>query len=120
MPPATSSNSVKIISLNREHLLARLRQIAAHIRREQKAVEEIRLFGSLARGDATGTSDADVLVVLSETAETDPHRRILQFIRYFDLDRGTDLLVYPRAELEGELASGNLFLQRVWRESLPL
>lgn len=120
MPQTTSSDSVKIISLDREHLLARLNEIATQIRRENEPVEEIRLFGSLARGDATGTSDADVLIVLRETTETDLHRRILRFIRYFDLDRGTDLLVYTRAELERELTSDNRFLRRVWRESLPL
>jgi predicted nucleotidyltransferase len=120
MPPATSFNSVKIISLNREHLLARLREIAANIHREQDDVEEIRMFGSLARGDATGTSDADILIVLREATDTDPHRRILRFIRYFDLDRGTDLLIYTHAELEHEISSDNRFLQQVWRESIPI
>jgi len=120
MPLATSFNSVKIISLDRERLLGQLRAIAARIRREQNAVEDIRVFGSLARGDATGTSDADVLLVLRDTTETDPHRRILRFMRYFDLDRGIDLLVYTRAELERELSADNRFLQRAWRESIPL
>jgi predicted nucleotidyltransferase len=120
MPPETSFDSVRIISLNREHLLARLREIAANIRREQDTVEEIRMFGSLVRGDATGASDVDILIVLREMTDTDPHRRILRFIRYFDLDRGTDLLVYTRAELERELSSDNRFLRQVWRESVPL
>lgn len=120
MPQATSFDSVKIISLNREHLLTRLREIAAQIRREHDAVEEIRIFGSLARGDATGMSDADVLIILRDTTETDPHRRILRFIRYFNLDRGTDLLIYTRAELEHQLSSADRFLQRIWRESIPL
>ena len=47
-------------------------------------------------------------------------RRILSFLPYFDLDRGTDLLVYTRAELEQQLAGQNPFLHRIWRESLPL
>jgi len=120
MRQVPSFNSVRIISLNREQLLARLREVATQIRRENDAVEEIRVFGSLARGDATGMSDADVLIVLRHTTETDPHSRILRFMRYFDLDRGTDLLVYTRAELERELSSDNRFLQRIWRESIPL
>jgi predicted nucleotidyltransferase len=90
MPPTTSFDSVRIISLNRDHLLVRLREIAVQIRREQDDVEDIRLFGSLARGDATGMSNADILIVLREMTDTDPHRRILRFIGYFDLDRGTD------------------------------
>ena len=58
-PP--SSSTVRIISLDREALLAQLRAIAAQIRRECD-VEDVRVFGSLARGDATGTSDVDVLI----------------------------------------------------------
>ena len=120
MPPVRSFDSVKIISLNRAELLARLRAIAAQIRREHCEVEEIRVFGSLARGDATGTSDVDILIVLRHSSETDPHRRILAFLPYFDLDRGTDLLVYTRAEFEQQLAAQNHFLQKIWRESIPL
>lgn len=116
-PP--SSSTVRIISLDREALLARLRAIAAQIRRECD-VEDIRVFGSLARGDATGTSDVDVLIIVRHSTEADMLRRILSFLPYFDLDRGTDLLVYTRAELEQQLAGQNPFLHRIWRESLPL
>ncbi|MBO9326805.1 MAG: nucleotidyltransferase domain-containing protein [Roseiflexus sp.] len=116
-PP--SSSTVRIISLDREALLARLRAIAAQIRRECD-VEDIRVFGSLARGDATGTSDVDVLIIVRHSTEADMVRRILSFLPYFDLDRGTDLLVYIRAEPEQQLAAQNPFLHRIWRESLPL
>jgi predicted nucleotidyltransferase len=100
--------------------LARLRQIAAQIRQEHANVEEIRVFGSLARGDATGMSDADVLIVLRESSTSDPHRRILDFLRYFTLDRGTDLFVCTRAELQEQLAATNPFVQKIWRESIAL
>ena len=83
-----SSRTVKIISLNRTRLLAELRQIAGRISAEHPEVAEVRLFGSLARGDYTGTSDVDVLILLQHTAETDPLRRILTFLPYFDLRRG--------------------------------
>ena len=58
-----SSGSVKIISLDRDELLARLATIATRIRARHPEVREVRLFGSLARGDQTGTSDADLLIV---------------------------------------------------------
>lgn len=119
MPPTPSFDSVKFISLNREDLLARLRAIAAHIKSAESQVIEVRLFGSLARGDYTGLSDVDVLIVLNDSDETDPLHRILTFLPYFDLDRGTDLLVYTRAELE-QLSATNPFLRRIWRESIPL
>jgi predicted nucleotidyltransferase len=101
-------------------LIARLREIAARIRQEHHEVEDIRVFGSLARGDATGTSDVDVLILLHHSSESDPMRRILAFLPYFDLDRGADLLVYTRAEFEQKLASQNLFLRKIGHESIPL
>jgi predicted nucleotidyltransferase len=120
MPPMPSSDSVKIIFLDRNALLARLRDIAARIRHEHATVAEVRVFGSLARGDATGTSDVDVLILLHHSTEPDALRRILTFLPYFDLERGTDLLVYTRAELEQQLATQNPFICRIWRESVPL
>jgi predicted nucleotidyltransferase len=115
-----SSGSVKIISLDRNRLLAELRQIAGRISAEHPEVAEVRLFGSLARGDQLGTSDVDVLILLRHTAEMDPVRRILTFLPYFNLDRGSDLLVYTLAELEGRLAAGDRFIQRIWTESIPI
>jgi predicted nucleotidyltransferase len=115
-----SSSSVKLISLDRNRLLAELRQIAGRIFADHPEVAEIRLFGSLARGDHLGTSDVDVLILLHHTAEPDPVRRILAFLPYFNLDRGSDLLVYSLAELEGRLEAGDLFINRIWSESIPL
>jgi predicted nucleotidyltransferase len=83
-------------------------------------VTEIRLFGSLARGDYTGTSDVDVLILLDHTRETVPLQRILTFLPYFDLRRGSDLLVFTRAELEERLSANDRSFQRVWSESIPL
>lgn len=119
MPQATSFDSVNIISPRREHLLTRLGEIAARIRRERREGGPVRVLGSLARGDATDTSDAGVLIVLREQTEAEPHRRILTFLPNFDRDRGPDLLVHPRAELE-QRSVDNVCLQRVWRESMPL
>jgi predicted nucleotidyltransferase len=115
-----SSGSVKIISLDRESLLAKLRQIAATIRAEHPEVASVRLFGSLARGDHTFTSDVDVLILLHDTTKTDPLRRILTFLPYFDLARGSDVLVYTLAELEGRLSAKDHFMQRIWSEGIPL
>ena len=120
MLPLPSSSSVRVISLNRDDLLARLRKIAARLRTEHPEVIEVRLFGSLARGDQTGTSDVDVLIVLDQSGEQDPHRRILTFLPYFDLTRGTDILVYTRTELTQRLSDQDRFIRRIWEESIPL
>jgi uncharacterized protein len=115
-----SSGSVRIISLDRNRLLAELRQIAGRLSADHPEVAEVRLFGSLARGDQLGTSDVDVLILLRHTTETDPVHRILTFLPYFDLNRGSDLLVYTLAELEGRLAAGDRFIQRIWTESIAI
>ena len=115
-----SPSSVKVISLNRDRLLTELRRIAGNIHADHPEVAEVRLFGSLARGDHTGTSDVDLLILLLHTGETDSLRRILTFLPYFNLARGTDLLVYTLAELEQRLSADNRFMQRVWSESIPL
>jgi predicted nucleotidyltransferase len=87
---------------------------------EHAEVSEVRLFGSLARGDATGISDVDVLLVLCESDEKDPIRRILRYLPFFNLDRGVDLLVYTRDELRRAVEGGNPFLRRALDESVLL
>jgi predicted nucleotidyltransferase len=111
---------VKLISLDRERLLAQVREAAGQVRTAHPEVAEVRLFGSLARGDATGLSDVDLLIVLSETGESDPHWRILAFLPYFAFDRGVDLLVLTRAEIERRLAEDDRWLKRVWTESVAV
>lgn len=120
MRPTRSFGSVKIISLDRARLLEALHQIATRLRAERSEVEEVRLFGSLARQDHTGASDADVLIVLSGTPELDPARRSLAYLPYFDLPVGTDLLVFTRAEIEACLSAGDPFWCRLWRDSVAL
>jgi len=113
-----SSSSVKIISLDRDRLLADLRRIARKIYAEHPEVAEVRLFGSLARGDHTGTSDVDVVILLHHTMESDPVQRIRNFLPYFDLGRACDLLVYTLDELQERLSANNPSMQRIWSESI--
>jgi len=117
MQPETSSGSVKTISLDRGEVISRLEKMALRLIAEKPVVAEVRLFGSLARGDQTGTSDADVLVVLHSADSQDPHRRTLAYLPYFDMERGVDLLVLTRAELEQRLADQDGFIQIVLGES---
>ena len=115
------SDSVKIISIDRQGLLVTLKQIAQKIRAEHPEVEGVRVFGSIARGDQVGTSDVDVLIVLNEVApKKEPLDWIRLFYPYFDLPLGVDLLVYPEAELTRRLQAGDAFFNRIWAESLRL
>ncbi len=115
-----SSGSVKIISLDRDELWARLRAIARRIKRDHNNVLDVRVFGSIARGDHVGTSDVDVLVVLADAPEHEdlPAKieRSRLFYPYFDLPIGVDLLVYTSAEIE----QGSPFLTRIYTESVSL
>ena len=116
----TSSGSVTIISLDRDELWGRLRAIARRIQRDHSNVLDVRLFGSIARGDYVGTSDVDILVVLTDAPDRDePSARIERsrlFFPYFDLPIGVDLLVYTEAEIE----RGTPFLSQIYAESVSL
>jgi predicted nucleotidyltransferase len=120
MLPRISSDSVKIISLDRNSLLERLREICLRLRSDHPEVVEVWLFGSLARGDQTGTSDIDVLIILDHATDPDPLRRTLTFLPYFDLARGTDLLIYTREEVSRRLSHDDRFLRRILRDGIPL
>jgi len=77
-----SSGSVKIIWLDRSEVLARLHAIAHRNGEEHGEVRQVRLFGSLARGDQVGASDADVLIVLHSDTKGNFLERIQRFYSY--------------------------------------
>jgi predicted nucleotidyltransferase len=116
----TSSDSVTTLSLERTKVLAALRDIAGKIIRENADVVSIRLFGSLARGDQVGTSDADILIVVKGEGIDDPLQRTRSFYSYFRLPVPVDLLIYSEAQLQERLMSGDPQFARLWRESIDL
>lgn len=116
----TLSGSVKIISINRNEVLARLRAAARRLRAEQPEVVEVRVFGSIARGDQIGTSDVDVLVLFRKQVWTDPIAQIQALYAYFDLPLGVDILVYSEEQLARRLQAGDAFTRKMWQESLVL
>jgi predicted nucleotidyltransferase len=79
-----SFDSVKIISIDRDKVLSRLRDIARHITAEHPEVVSVRVFGSIARGDHVGTSDVDVLIVLRDAVVDNPIECVRLFYPYFD------------------------------------
>ena len=116
----TSSGSVQIISLDRSKLVHRLEQIARRMAVERPDVVDVRLFGSLARGDQVGTSDADVLVVVRGDAPVDPIAGARALYPYFDLPIGVDLWVVGERELARRLRAQDVFATRAWQESCSL
>ncbi len=93
-----SSGSVKAIWLDRDQALRSLATAANRLKSACPEVEEVLLMGSLARGDHTGTSDADILLVLRES-RLDPSNRIRRYLAFFDLPIGVDLVPLTREEL---------------------
>lgn len=114
-----SSGSVTTIWLDRAAVLVALRAAAAVIREEHPEVVGIRVFGSIARGDHTGVSDADVLICVRDGTPGDFFERIRTFSPYFRLPIAVDVLVYDETQLASNLRSDPRF-QQLWRESLDL
>lgn len=102
---------VRVFRLDRGAVIARLRARAERLLVEEPNVVEVRLFGSLARGDAHPGSDADLFVVVRDGAG--PFRdRIPAIARHFTgVGVGCDVLVYTegeRARLAGRFAQAIL------------
>jgi uncharacterized protein len=95
-----SSASVKIISLDTDEVIARLRKKAREALELNKEIVSVWLFGSLARGEALPGSDADVLIVL-ERSDLQFSSRIDQFRDQFsNVGVPVDVLPVTISELE--------------------
>jgi uncharacterized protein len=93
-----SFGSVRIFWLDKPKILDCLRLAAAGMAELRPEVQEVWLFGSLARGDATPGSDADVLVIIDNSAKPFYERA-----PDYPFDRcgiGADVLVYTSEELD--------------------
>lgn len=113
-----SSPSVKITYLDREGIRKKLRQAAEELARTHPEIERIILFGSLARGDAVPGSDADLLVILSQSnlpfLDRHPH--------YVPggCGIGVELFAYTQAEFERMVQEQNPFLKQALKEGVVM
>ncbi len=84
-------------------------------------VKRAVLFGSLARGDHGSRSDADILLVLSESPYDRFFDRIPDFLPYFsDSDVPVDLFPYTEVEIERMESSGNMLVRRAMAEGIVI
>ena len=92
-----SSNSaeVKLFKLDYENVMCKLRSYAERI--VKKGAVAVILIGSLARGDWTAYSDADIIVITNNLPKN-PLNRIKQFI-----DPTLPIDVEPRAYMVEEI-----------------
>ena len=96
--PSRSSGSSGVAFLDRARALADVRSAVATLVARRAGVREVWLFGSLARGDATPRSDADLLIVVDED-ERRPMDRIPEFLLLLEgVGRPTDVIVLTAAE----------------------
>ena len=115
---SSSSSSVRVYWLDRNEAVRRVRQAVEALKRQHTEIERVILFGSLVRGDAVPGSDADIMIVLSESTLPWRDRRV----RYTPENVGMDMDVfaYTQAELEDLLRSGNSFVSSALRDGMEL
>ena len=99
-------------------MISTLRELAVKLGADRPEVLEIRLFGSLARGERNPRADADLLVVLE--ASNVPFRDRMPLYKPVGSPVPMDLTVCTREELGREIAAGNRFIRRILAESLLL
>ena len=116
-----SSDSAAIRLPDRETLIEKLKRIAAQMLEDFDEVEEVILFGSLARGDDGIDSDADVLIVLKGSPYGRYFDRIPRYARAFlEFDTDVDVFPYTRAELDRMKEDENLFIMSILEEGISL
>jgi len=112
---------VRIAWLDRDRAIAEVRDAAQRLVARDARVLAVGLFGSLARGQALPSSDADVLIVLREHPQPRWFDRIAEYAEAF---AATSLPVEPFAytqdELKRMLTTRAGFLQTILREVIPL
>ena len=98
--PNPSSSSAGAIYLDRDAVVAELRQLAVAAARRDPRIVRVVLIGSLARGTATPASDADLILVLRE-AEPRRMDRVPRLLELFEESPlPLDLHPYTTAEWE--------------------
>jgi len=87
-----SCGSVQVAFLDRNRAIAELSERARQLLERDSRVVAVGLFGSLARGEALPSSDADILIVLKSHPQPRWFDRIPE---YADAFRGVTLPVEP-------------------------
>lgn len=86
--------------LDRDKTIDSLRALARKVRSDDSTVESVVLFGSLATGNCTPRSDADILIVLSRSNRRFVDRIGDFLIKFIDAPVATDIFPYTHEELD--------------------
>lgn len=101
------------------------RQIIEEFRRQAQALygtrlKEVILYGSFARGDATGASDIDLAVVLrGEVSPLDEIDRMIDIVTDLNLEHNVLISVYPVSEDDYSSLNSPMLLN-LRREGVPV
>jgi predicted nucleotidyltransferase len=111
---------VKIISLNTDDIMRRLKESAHLLRLENHEVTDVYLFGSLATGKAVPGSDADVMIVLRKSDKRIIDR-VTDFMDCFcDVGIGVDIFPYTEEEVDEFVKNKRLFIREVQANRIKL
>ena len=113
-----SSDSVKIKYLDKSAIMNAITHLVEDLSQKYPEIEEIHLFGSLARDEAVPGSDVDILVVLADSDL--PFRDRIEKYMPSSFPVGIDILPYTRSEMALMLDQGNHFLKSAVEDSVIL
>ena len=100
-----SSRSSGAVFLDRRQAVEEVRQAARRLAAERPGVLEVWLFGSLARGDSTPRSDADLLIIVDRD-DRRPMDRAPEFLRLLaGVRRPVDVVVATADEWRARAGS---------------
>ncbi len=115
MRQIVSSDSVKAFWLNKVDVITKLREIARESLKEFPEIREIRLIGSLAKGEETGLSDIDMFLLV-DNKEENPIERMKPYFNFFSerIGLAIDMFVASPDEIENfkELLRKSIILSR--------
>ncbi|MBI2951446.1 nucleotidyltransferase domain-containing protein [bacterium] len=115
-----SSDTVRARFLDGDRAVGELRQVAQELVAGCPRVQEVRLFGSLARGNYAAGSDADVLIVLRED-ERPLLDRIPEFLKWFlKVSLPVEVFPYTCEEVERMRRRGVSVIKSADREGIRL
>ena len=97
---------------------AELERAVVALARVRPEIERVLLFGSLVTGRAAPGSDADLLVILSQSDR--PFRDRIPLYIPSGCRIPIDVFPYTQSEIHRMLADGNFFLQRALDQGVEL
>ncbi len=112
--------SVSITFLDRERAIEEIQECARKLQEKDNNIAAIALFGSLARAEATPSSDADILVILKQHFQKRWFDRIPEYSDMFsNTSLPTEVFPYTIREIH-KMMKQTGFIQTVIKEAIPL